>query len=491
MTLQTLTDLKPDQKILLLGIGTEILQFLDWLISVVGVNPKQICIADRKNIEDLPDISLTHFWEGYLGDSYLEAFKNPDIKYIFKAPGIWSLSPELEEFRSKNGPDSVASSLVFFIEKFKSQIVGVTGTKGKSTTSSLIQHLLLNSGYDSKYCGNTTGISPYQFWTTKNQELIDNQKFVIELSSFQLQDLGYSQVCPDFAVITNYYIDHQDQHKTVTEYWNSKDQLFLNNPKTFVVATDQVLQKSSHLKNIDSKIIVDASTIETIQNLVKSTLLGGHNKSNLSQSLVLVEAIKSPNLGISEILKNIADKKDFYSNLLTTFKPLSHRIELVRTVETPDFTINFYDDGAATEPDAVVAAIKSLTENDNHFLWLQLTGVDTNPDLTSLTKTLKDKQVKLFRVDFCGAIGKRIYSQLYGQEMALQNYKPMAELAFDELDLELEKFKKFVISKKLTSKPVLQIALSPCGKSFDEFKNYLDRCNWWLEKVKSIQLHGS
>jgi len=488
MTPKNLLDLKTDEKILLVGIGTEILQFLSWLTEVVKLKPNQICLADKKENPELPGFRSEEFDSIYFGENYLQAFTNPHIKYIFKAPGIWSKSPEFEDFRAKNGQQSVLSSLVFFINKYKSQIIGITGTKGKSTTSSLVQHFLVNSGYDSKYCGNTTGISPYQFWTDLNQEIQQTQKFVIELSSFQLQDLGNSLVSPDLAIITNYYVDHQDQHHGTSEYWLAKDHIYLYQRENgLVVASPSVLEKSTNLKSKTTKIITDDQLIENINSQVKHNLIGKHNQSNLAQSLIIVESLVQGTQDIKLILEGIITKKDHYTNLLQRFQPLAHRIQLIRTIDLEKVTINFYDDGAATEPDAVAAAVKSLTEKANQFLWLQLTGTDPGPDLTNLISTLKEEEKMIYKIDFCGKIGQRIYNTLYNKQPELNNFRDTISQYFTDFETEIEQFLGYIAGKNFTSKPTLQIVLSPCGKSFDEFQNYLDRCNWWVEQVKSIK----
>lgn len=490
MTLKTLLDLKPNQKILLVGIGAEILQFLTWLVKVVKIEPKQIALADKKNITEIPGFELNDFYSNHFGENYLQAFENSEIKFIFKAPGIWSLSPEFENFRAKNGQESVLSSLVFFIDKFQSQIIGITGTKGKSTTSSLVQHFLKNSGYDSKYCGNTTGISPYQFWTKLDQEVQKKQKFVIELSSFQLQDLGYSKVSPDFAIITNYYIDHQDQHHGIHEYWGAKDQIYLNqNTNGLVIVTNSVLEKSTNLKTKTNKIIVDDNIIQNIDAQIEHNLLGKHNQSNLAQSLILVESLVSKTNDLPTILQNIESKKMDYSELLKSFQPLAHRIELVRTIELDNLTINFYDDGFATEPDAVAAAISSLTEKIEDYAWLILTGKDKGVNIDGLVNHIQKnlEAGKIFRIDYCGKIGQNINSKLGNAPIELTNFHQKTEEMIANFMQDLESFKHFIANKNLAGAN-LNIVLSPCGSSFDEFENYHIRSNWWVDQINSIKL---
>ena len=144
-TISDLQNLPKNKQILLLGLGGEIWQFLNWLIEVVKFDPKQIVLADGKEQIDFKNYQKSDFGEVFLGKNYLESLQNPDLELVFKAPGIWSLKPELEQFRHQKGADKVLSSLVFFMQKFQPQIVGITGTKGKSTTASLTHFLLQKS----------------------------------------------------------------------------------------------------------------------------------------------------------------------------------------------------------------------------------------------------------------------------------------------------------------------------------------------------------
>jgi len=346
----TLSDIL-DKKIAIIGLGKENLQFLDWLLKVVKFDPKNIILADQKEV-DLSAILLDYQGNQtvttFFGENYLDCLQVPDLEYAFKAPGIWSLKSEFETFRQQKGVDRVCSSLVFFLQKYRDQIVGVTGTKGKSTTSALIHNLL--SGFENTkatYCGNTTGISPYQFWTDLNQEIDANQFFVIELSSFQLQDLGFSQISPKYAVITNYFIDHQDQHATVREYWKAKDQLFTHQKDDdLVVISQTVVENTQFSEALTSAKMLLINTELANQHpeligFIKSPLLGEHNQRNTDQAIAITAAVRLKSEGkigdVNDICEEIKKNKFKYQASVNRFKGLPHRIELVRTVESQTF----------------------------------------------------------------------------------------------------------------------------------------------------------
>ena len=528
MTLDNLLALKntenQDKKIALVGMGRENLQFLEWLLNVIKFNPAQIILADQKDII-VPNIEL---FTTFVGENYLDCLQILDLEYVFKAPGIWSLKPEFESFRNSKGSDCVNSGLVFFVQKYRDQIIGITGTKGKSTTSAMVHHLLNSFNPNSAiYCGNTTGISPYQFWTSPNSTVDSRQFFVIELSSFQLQDLGYAKISPKYAVITNYFIDHQDQHGNPLEYWCSKDQLFIyQNQNDITIYTETVAQNTQNLDKLKlpNNLYLGSNLKQTHPELfgfIKSPLLGDHNQNNLDQAVAVTAATLLKQAGkigdLVDICQEIKHHKLKYQIAASKFNGLAHRLELIRQVESEtilnrkpiQLQINFYDDGYATEPDAVTAAIEALTQNPNQFLWLQITGKDKGVDLEKLVTAILYKEIenKTFRVDYCGQVGQNLLNAIYQvlgtrQNVPLELFKNTIENSFKNLDelqnhfvtwlqellnnyQEIGEFGK--IHELLGSKTiVLNIVLSPCGSSFDEFENATQRSQWWVQRVKSL-----
>ena len=520
MNIESLINLPEQKKILILGFGTENKQFLDWLIGVAKFPINRVVLADKNQPVDLEfQIPVEN---QFFGENYLDSLSDPNIQYVFKAPGVWSLMPQLVDFRARNGNDSVNSGLVFFFQKFRQQIVAITGTKGKSTTSSLTNHFLnyITKDIKSFYCGNTTGISPYNYWTEFDQVVDKNTFFVVETSSFQLQDLGFAGISAKYAVITNYYIDHLDQHGNSAEYWNSKDNIFkFQQIGDQTVIRDQVLSVSPNADYLREKaFIVDTRIAEKISSDLSSNLLGEHNKFNLAEAVIIASLVTDNLASKGTVLDQIDKNKSIYSSVLDSFKPLSHRIELVRT-ENVNFKfkdqylklkINFYDDGYATEPDAVIAAIKSLSSQPNELLWLQLAGKDKGGNLDHLAVSILEVQLKdqLYRVDYCGEVGRNILIHIYTQlgieqELEIEKFRDAIQdefVSLQELSVNTEKY----VAEKLNnyidlgaddkveeflghSEIVLNVLFSPSGSSFDEFKNVTDRADWWVEQVRRIK----
>ncbi|MEI6728116.1 MAG: Mur ligase family protein [bacterium] len=479
------------KKVLIIGLGKENQQFIHWLSTTAKIPFKSLYFADKA----VPVLPLDWDKPGktFYGEDYLNSLQEDTVEYVFKAPGIWSLLPEFEAFRQKKGFDRVNSSLVFFIQKFKQNIIAVTGTKGKSTTSALINHLLLESDYQSNYCGNTTGISPYTFWTEINQELDSKQAFVVELSSFQLQDLGFASISPSYSVITNYYIDHLDQHADSVEYWQAKDNIFKfqNQESDLVISTNQVLEHSKVLPEVTNSFIVDDLTVDRLHEFVTHNLIGSHNQFNVTEAIIAVEAFISKVHTLGQILIAIEGMSAEYTSSLSKFKSLPHRLELIRSEKIAkdgvQINLNFYDDGFATEPDAVAAAIASLTRTSQDFIWLIVTGIDKGGTMDKLIHRIQSTlhQGKYFRADYCGQVGQNISLKLGLNKTELVNFHQTTEEMLLNMDNHLQTFRDFIFYKGL-DKANLNIVLSPCGSSFDEFENYYKRCDWWVEKIQGI-----
>jgi len=492
-----------DRFITIIGLGRENFQFLKWLLEVVNFPKNQIFLADQKTLEQTSKEILDYLqqysfqeWQLVFGPEYLTVLQRPNVSLVFKSPGIWSLRPEFQEFRRSHGQDKVCSSLVFFMEKYRQQIIGITGTKGKSTTANLTTHLInsVSGNFKAVYCGNSVNLSPYVFWTTLNQTIDPNLVFVLELSSFQLQDLGFSQISPKYALITNYYIDHLDQHKDVQEYWASKDNLFLfQEPEDFCLVGPSVLQNSLHPEFVVNKVLNPAE-VEKYKQTFTSSLMGEHNWFNLTLSLKVTEFVTG---------KKILADKTLYQQAISSYSSLPHRLELARTVQRENLTINFFDDGYATDPDAVVAAIRTFSK-PGEYLWLQLCGKDKGTPVENLFLAILEAQqnLSLFRVDFCGEIGLKVqnlFNKTLGLEtiQQIQPFRQTVNQSFVNLQKIQQDFWAWFKAQQqalnpnqsinLNVKVVLNIVLSPGGSSFDEFNNQQERAEWWVKKVQELQ----
>ena len=508
----------PAASIVVLGLGVENRQFLEWAIKVVGLNPKTFILADQMQISTEKFQRMQFFdsqagferAQTYFGDNYLEALGVESVEYVIKAPGIWSEATPLQEFRTRRGADRVVSSLHFFFEKFAPQIIGVSGTKGKTTTAGLIAHILNELiGYEGIYCGNSTNISPYQFWDTLNPQIPKESYFVIELSSFQLQDLGYSKLSPARAVLTNYFVDHLDQHATKDEYWHAKDNIYLHQQEPRLFVTEQLPEYVQRR----AQGIVTTALSETLLQPLRVPLLGEHNRTNLTLALMTIADVTADELG-----ELVTLEQNKIQQALDSFQNLPYRLELTREEivsislagVAKRLRIRFINDGAATEPEAVSAAITAATERENEYLWIQFTGkdkgVDPEPVILELLHTQTQNQ--LYRVDYCGEIGQRILQLTYEKmkvplEVEREEFRTVAKEALESLEqirLDFEAWLQETYTNLVSieaeeeserireaSEYTLNIVLSPCGSSFDEFKNYIERSEFWNTLVTNLK----
>jgi UDP-N-acetylmuramoylalanine-D-glutamate ligase len=514
--LNQLLDFKQEGKSIgIVGLGVENRQFLKWLIEVVGFSVNQIHLFDQNQIPS--EILDKYSFDGsqtHTGLDYLHQINTQSVEILIKAPGMWSNLPEFVAFREHHSIDSILSSLTYFFEKYREQIIAITGTKGKSTTSSLTNHILNSmNGIRSHYCGNTTNISPYQFWTDIGSQIDQSVFFVIEVSSFQLQDLGTSKLSPRYGAITNYYIDHLDQHGTKEEYWNSKDQLFIHQKEgDAVFYTETVLQNTQHASELkEHGIFVSQEVVEKVVKDFRIPLVGSHNKLNTALALLL----------IANIVPDSIDKMDNIQSALDSYHQLPHRLELTHQVAKKihihndeidteiALSITFYNDSAATEPDAVIAAINSLTEAHSDYLWLQLSGNGKGASLENLARKILDVQLisRLYRVDYCGKVGSDVLATIYatlGLELTppVHSLKEVVEESFTDAKTIAKDFTQWLsnhlheldmignedeILRILKQKTLnLNIVLSPCGNSKDEFENYHERGVWWQEQARKV-----
>lgn len=390
-----------------------------------------------------PDCEIEVFDESN-GDKLSEI---PNDYLIIRSPGI---SPK------KLPPNaSTWSSTNQFFSKCQAKIIGITGTKGKGTTSSLIYYALnsyLKKNYgDIKnfpykvYLLGNIGVPPLDFIDKINPEDI----VIFELSSFQLWDLRFS---PHIALLTNFEPDHLDIHSSLHEYKTAKANIV-----KFQTDGDYVVFNRSdiNIKNIANcssakKFSYPSPALET---KAKPTLklIGHHN---------LVNAC-----GATKVLELLGIKNPDFSS----FSGLEHRLKFVSVIDN----ISFYDDSIATTPTSAFVALKSFPEPKI----LILGGKDKGANYDGLGASLKELNVLHLYV--IGENQNKIFQQVspYFPNITKLNSKNMMEIV-EQIYQETKK-----IGPKNSSKIVI---LSPAAASFDMFKSYQDRGNQFIEAVNSL-----
>lgn len=346
---------------------------------------------------------------------------------VYKSPGI-----PLNQLKLASKKTKISSLTNLFLEKAKGLIIGVTGTKGKSTTASLIYKILDDAGFDAHLIGNI-GQTGLNLLKTDH----DYRIYVYELSSFQLELLKRS---PQIAVVTSLYADHLDHHKTFAAYAKAKSNISrYQTIKDFLVINADVQAKIFPSKGEVIKIKADK------KQQIKSSLIGDHNQTNLLLSYVVAKIIGA------------ADEQIFRS--IKTYKPLSGRLELVATKRS----IKFYDDALATIPEATIQAISALKDVDT----LIFGGQDRGVNYTKFANYLSSSTIKNF-IYFPGT-GPKIAKLIKGKNKKLFAANSMKEAV--------------QLAIKYTQKSCLLSAAAP---SFGLFKDYKDRSKQYLHYIKAL-----
>lgn len=277
-------------------------------------------------------------------EHYLERQQGYDL--VIKTPGIPKSLVTV--------PYTTATNL--FFANCKNKIIGVTGTKGKSTTSSLIFHILRSAGYGAHLVGNIGNPALSEIHPGLGAEDI----FVMELSSYQLDDIAHS---PQISVVLNLFPEHMNYHGDTHSYYLAKKNIlaystaqdyFVYNPKYELLSQWANETRANPLPFGEGDIVPEGAT-----------LIGEHNAQNM-QAAIAVSKI----FGIS---RSIVD------NAIKSFKPLPHRLEKVGIFDG----IVFYDDAISTTPQSTVAALQALKDVDTLFLG----GEDRGYDFTLLAET--------------------------------------------------------------------------------------------------------
>ena len=405
------------KRILIAGFGREgksTLRFLQQYMPDATVG-----IAD-KNETAFQDIDKERY-NLYFGDDYLKASSDYDV--VIKTPGISVKDIDIDFSK-------ITSQTDLFLEAFHNQVIGITGTKGKSTTSTLIYHLIKESGNDVILAGNI-GIPIFDCVNDINERTI----IVYELSAHQLQFINRS---PHVGILLNVFEEHLDHFGTFEKYKDAKINVlrYMSDDDVAVVNQSTVNSQQStvaHCIDFDNADFDDYNI-----NWEDIPLLGEHNRHNVKAALC---ACKSYGLLIEDLVPH-----------LYTFKSLEHRQEYVGVFKG----VKFYNDSISTIPQATIAALKTI-KNVNFLL---LGGFDRGIDYEPLVTYLKENPLPYILIT--GRAGQTIKDKLQTAE-----YKGNI---FEYTDME----SVFVMLKKYAKNGDVCL-LSPAAASYDRYKNFEER----------------
>lgn len=422
----------------------------------------KITLFDKKNIEEFTDYEIKNFnslnIKFIFGKNYLNYIKNFD--YIFKTP---SIRPDINEFEEakKNGC-IITSEIEELLKYCPSKIYGVTGSDGKTTTTTILYNLFKMSGYKT-WLGGNIGIPLFD----KIEEMDYDHKIILEISSFQLMNITIS---PDVSIITNISPNHLDYHKDMQEYIECKKNIFkFQNESDNIILNDDCEITSNFENEIISKIrkfsLKENPSYKVIQNgaYVKNNELYILNQRLFSKSDMKIKGDHNLSNFAAAILATIPEVssstiKDFSKN----FSGVKHRNEFVDTING----IHFYNDSIASTPTRTLATLSCFDEK----VILICGGYDKNISYTPLINGA-NKIKKLYLI---GSTKQKIYN-------VFKKYNSDIEMIL------FDNFKDLVFHAYKNSKENDIILLSPASASFDMFKDFNERGNTFKNIVKLIK----
>ncbi|HNW55469.1 MAG TPA: UDP-N-acetylmuramoyl-L-alanine--D-glutamate ligase [bacterium] len=433
-----------NKKIAVLGIGAENEALLEWLsrkdISL------EIVIYDRREAEQLADkVAKINSLSGQLKITWRVGEKSHEgmnsCNYLWRSPGWPIFCPQIQ-VAIKSGSQLDSPMNLFFEACPSKNIIGVTGSKGKGTTSSLIYTMIDQVGWP-VFLGGNIGIAPFAFI-----DLVDEDSWVVlELSSFQLEDLRYS---PRIAVVTNLYEEHlapadplnPNYHQSREDYWQAKQNIFINQETSDFLIINQKLENQLDTNQINSQIRFFGSSSWV------TPLVGEHNKENIAAAQVVAEIIGLP--------------EDKTRQAVAEFKGLEHRLEFVAEKNG----VRYYDDSFATNPIATEIALKSFEAP----IILFLGGADKGNDFKSLAKLITTRPVKLI-ILFDGQASPRIKADLIEA-----GYPEDKIIPAGSMESAMESAKQKAADGDI-------VLLSTACASFGIFNNYKERGNLFKQAV--------
>jgi len=392
-------------------------------------------------------------------------FKKDLYKFdvLLRSPGwpLWCSS--IKEALSLNKNIVLTSPIRLFFDWSPGKIIGVTGTKGKGTTASIIYEMLKNK--KNVYLGGNIGTAPFDFFKKLNKKSL----VILELSSFQLEDLHKS---PQVAVITNITKEHllaadpsnPNYHLSLSEYRKAKERLIKhqtnrdvtiinadddccqvllqkNQPKKYLFSAKKSLPSGCFIKDNDIVLRVGGGRL-VLGETDKIKLRGRHNLANICAASLAAYLTGAKIGSIKKVIKN--------------YKGFEHRLELVREVRG----VKYYNDSAATTPEATITAIKSFEEP----IILILGGADKGVGFGNLAKEIVKKKVK--SVILIGQTSFKI-----ARELSKKKYSNITKVKGRDSKV----LTKAVREAKKQAEPGDVVVFSPACASFDLFNNYKER----------------
>lgn len=440
-----------DKKIAVLGLGVSnrplVRLLLDFGCQVTGCDKTPREKLDGEVLE-LEKAGCTL----HVGENYLDGV---EADVVFRTPGMHPANPAIQALVSRGA--QVTSEMEVFFEVCPCTILAVTGSDGKTTTTTLVSEMLKAEGKTVWLGGNIgTPLLPLV------RQMKPSDFAVVELSSFQLMDMKRS---PARAVITNLAPNHLDIHKDMAEYVQAKTNIFhyqdengililnADNPITAAFRGNGKTLFFSRQKEADV-CLADGVICRHGEKVLKTSEIlipGVHNVENYMAAIAMVDGLVS-----DETIRQVA----------RTFGGVEHRIELVRVKDG----VRFYNDSIASSPSRTIAGLRSFPEK----VILIAGGYDKHIPYDVLGPEICAHVKKLF---LGGATGEKIRQAV----ISCPEYDPKALEITD-----CGSFEPAVRAAAAAAKAGDVVLMSPASAAFDQFKNFMVRGDFYKRLVKEL-----
>ena len=452
-----------NKKIAIIGLGTSNIPLIEYFYNTKSI----VSVFDNRELDQLDEstVELINKYniKYYLGKNNLKHLVGFD--YIYRSPSCRPDTPEIVE--AINNGAVLTSEIEKVLELTPSTVVGITGSDGKTTTTTLTYKLLQANGYKC-FLGGNIGTPLF----TQIKDMRPEDYVVLELSSFQLMDM---KISPKIAIVTNITPNHLNVHKDYQEYIDSKKNIFLHQGKdgVLVINYDNEITRKfkseangkviyfSHKELLDDGVIFDESdrTIKLCDNGIRKHLIkqknmklrGEHNCENACAAIAATLDLVSTDTMIDTI---------------ENFGGVEHRLEFIREIDG----VKWFNDSIGTSPTRTIAGLNSFDED----IVLIAGGYDKHLDYKPIAKPIINNVSKLILM---GATADKI-EKAVRDELAIEN-KSMPIYRCTTLNEVIEKAKEVAVDGEV-------VLFSPASASFDLFRNFEERGNKFKEIVNLL-----
>ncbi|MBI4812562.1 UDP-N-acetylmuramoyl-L-alanine--D-glutamate ligase [Candidatus Falkowbacteria bacterium] len=452
-----------NKKIAMLGLGMENYALVKYLLK--KKIKCEITICDARSKEELEErfkkLEKRASWK--LGKNYDKNLSRYDI--IFRSPGY---PPHFLKAKSYKLKADLSSPMKLFFNLCPTKnIIGVTGTKGKGTTATLIYEIL-KKAEKRVWLGGNIGVAPFEFL----DKIKKNDWVVLELSSFQLENMDVS---PCIAVITNFYKEHlspadpnnPNYHKTIADYWKAKTNIFKWQGRGDYIIVNSKFKIPNKPPFTPPFKGGRGRFIYFTKSELPSKLIGEHNKENIAAAVA--------------VAKIVGVKDKIIKKAVAGFKGLEHRLELAKTIKVPldkggqGGFIHFYNDSFATTPESAITALRSF----NAPIILLAGGADKGANFKNLAREIYPGKYS------GGAVFTRVKNvMLLNGKATLRIKKELLKIKYPQDKIKLVfSMKEAVREAKRNAIAGDVVLLSPACASFGMFRNYKERGKLFKKEV--------